>query len=132
MKKVEKVIWLDDGKRKKINSYDYVWHSNLLVVYNDNTNEMVRIELYNYPVMRRAIHHTRYKTFFNIKQFKGMTEKQIKKSLINISKEWKDLQEKESILEKEERDRIDKEYMERAKMREEYTKYINKIIKEGS
>jgi hypothetical protein len=129
MKRVEKVIWLDDGKRKKINSHDYVWHSDLLVIYNDNTNEVIRIELCGYPVMRRAIRRVRYKTFFDIKQFKGMTEKQIKKSLIKISKEWKSLQEKESILEKEERDRIDKQYMERLKRREAYEKYVNELLK---
>ena len=129
MKRVEKVIWLDDGKRKKIDSYDYVWHSDLLVIYNDNTNEAIRIELYGYPVMRRAIRRVRYKTFFDIKQFKGITEKQIKKSLIKISKEWKGLQEKESILEKEEQDRISKQYMERLKRREAYEKYVNELLK---
>lgn len=124
-KKVNKAIWLDDGKREN----EMKWHSDLLLVYDDNTNEIIRIELGDRVYMKYAIRHTRYKTFFNIKQLKGMTEKQTKKNLIKIQKEWVDLQKDEAIFEKEEQDKIRKQITARMKQREIVEKYVNELIK---
>lgn len=125
-KVVERALWLDDGRRKK-NGKSYKWYSCLVFLYNDGTNDSFVVELYEYPYLN--VINERYKNFFNIRQYKGLTPTRAKRLLLITMRQWNYWQEEEAIYRKSVDDRNAIDILDVLKRRKDNEQALKEALK---
>lgn len=126
-KVVERALWLDDGRRRK-NGNSYKWYSCLVFLYNDDTNDSFVVELYEYPYLN--VINERYKNFFNIRQYKGLTPTRAKRLLLITMRQWNYWQEEEAIYRKSVDDRNAIDILDVLKRRKDNERALKEALKD--